>query len=222
MYEIPALLRKELLLEWKQKYALNGLLLYVASMVVVVILAFLDKTQTVALTPQAWCIIFWLIQLFVAVNAVAKSFMGESEGQMMYMYGIVSPQALIIAKILYNFLLLSFTGMLSFFLYALMTEIKIESLDLFFAALFSGALAFAANLTLVSAIASKAENKNTLLAVLGFPLTVPILLTLTRLTQQTLTGVGFPEMSSRFYMIWGISGILIAISVILFPFVWKE
>lgn len=222
MYEIPALLRKELLLEWKQKYALNGLLLYVASMVIVVILAFLDKTQTVALSSKSWCIIFWLIQLFVAVNAVAKSFMSESEGQMMYMYGLVSPSTLMIAKTIYNFLLLCFTGLISFFLYNLMTKVEIVNLPLFFAALFTGALAFAANLTLVSAIASKAENKNTLLAVLGFPLTVPILLTLTRLTEQTLTGVGFPEMSSRFYVLWGISGILIAISVILFPFVWKE
>ncbi len=222
MYEISALLRKELLLEWKQKYALNGLLLYVASMVIVVILAFLDKTQTVALSSKSWCIIFWLIQLFVAVNAVAKSFMGESEGQMMYMYGLVSPASLIIAKTIYNFLLLCFTGLISFFLYNLMTKVEIGNLPLFFAALFTGALAFAANLTLVSAIASKAENKNTLLAVLGFPLTVPILLTLTRLTEQTLTGVGFPEMSSRFYVLWGISGVLIAISVILFPFIWKE
>ncbi len=222
MHQISALLHKELLLEWKQKYALNGLLLYVTSMVIVVILAFLDKTQTVRLSPQTWCVMFWLIQLFVAVNAVAKSFMGESEGQMMYMYGLVSPTALMLAKTFYNFLLLSFTSFLSFCLYTLMTKVEIGNIPLFFAALFSGALAFAANLTLVSAIASKAENKNTLLAVLGFPLTVPILLTLTRLTEQTLTGVGFPEMSSRFVMLWGISGVLIAISVILFPFVWKE
>ena len=38
--EVTALLRKELLLEWKQRYALNGLLLYVASMVFVIALSF--------------------------------------------------------------------------------------------------------------------------------------------------------------------------------------
>ena len=64
-----ALLKKELLLEWKQKYAIYGLLLYSLSMVFVISIG-LQNT----LPPQAWNVVYWVILLFVSVNAIAKSF----------------------------------------------------------------------------------------------------------------------------------------------------
>ena len=101
--ETVALIRKELLLEWKQKYALGGLMLYSLSMVFVVALG-LQRS----LPLQAWNVIFWLILLFVSVNAVAKSFMGERGGQLLYLYNLASARAIIVSKIIYNCLLLGF------------------------------------------------------------------------------------------------------------------
>ena len=40
--QVYFLIQKDLLLEWRQKYAFNGILLYVVSTVVVVYLAFMD------------------------------------------------------------------------------------------------------------------------------------------------------------------------------------
>jgi heme exporter protein B len=70
--EITFLLKKETLLELRQKYALGGILLYVASTVFVVKLSFL-KTA-----PEVWNALFWIISLFASLNAVVKSFVQEN------------------------------------------------------------------------------------------------------------------------------------------------
>lgn len=219
MKEIKVLIYKELLIEWKQKYAINGLLLYAACMVVVTALALTGKTQ---ISTQTWSVMYWLVMLFVAINAVAKSFMGESEGQMYYLYQMAHPASILVAKMIYNALLLAFTGTISFFLFTIFTQRVIGNYSLFALTLLSGAVAFAANLTMVSAIAAKAENKHVLLSVLSFPIIVPLLLTLIRLTIQSVEGMPTNENYGRLGMIAGITVILSVLSVILFPFVWKD
>ncbi len=220
--EIKAVLYKEIVLEWKQKYALNGLLLYVACMIVVITLSFMDKSQTITMTPLTWSVIFWLIMLFAAIHTVAKSFIGEQDGQLLYLYGVASPNAVFFAKLLYNAVLLIGIGTLSGLIYQLLTQQNIQNTGLFFAGIAAGGFALSANLTLISAIASKAENKNVLLAVLSFPLTIPVLITTIKLTRHALEGFTFAENLDRLLLTIGIGVVLTLVSLILFPFIWKD
>lgn len=222
LQEILSILYKEWRIEWRQKYALNGLLLYVASMVVVVVLAFLNKTQTVEIEPLVWSVLYWLMMLFVAVQVVAKSFMGEQDGQLHYLYQLARPEAVYIAKLLYNFLLMLLLTTLSSLIYMLFSQQVPDNLNLFYLCTSSGSLALAANLSLVSAIASKSENKNTILAVLGFPITVPVLLTLVRATNQSLQGFPTSDNLGRIFTILGMSLVLSLVSLLLFPVVWRD
>lgn len=218
--EVIHLLRKELQLEWKQKYAFNGLVLYVLSMVVVISLAFAGN-----LKPETWNIIYWIILLFVAINSIAKSFMGESTGHLMYLYNLAHPTAIILAKIIYNILLLFLIGMITLISYQFLGGIAIRDLGLLLGITFLGCAALAANLTLVSAIASRAENKTTLLAVLGFPLIVPILLLLIRTSRAAVEGAGgivATDGDDSILLLGGITVALILFSIFLFPFVWRE
>lgn len=215
--EILALLYKELLIEWKQKYALNGLLLYVVSMVVVISLALVGK-----LNPVTWNILYWIILLFVSINAVAKSFMSERPGNLLYLYALASPMAIIIAKMLYNFLLLTFMALITLVAYAFLGGIEIANWPLMVGIVGAGSAALAANLTLVSAIAAKAENRTTLLAVLSFPLIVPILLVLIDLSQNAIQGLDIGLEQNTFLLLGGIVVALTGVSVVLFPFVWRD
>jgi heme exporter protein B len=215
--EVLALLHKELLIEWKQKYALNGLLLYVVSMVVVISLALVDK-----LNPVTWNILYWIIMLFVSINAVAKSFMSERPGNLLYLYALASPAAIIIAKMLYNFLLLTFMALVTLVAYAFLSGIAIDNWLLMVGIVCAGSAALAANLTLVSAIAAKAENRTTLLAVLSFPLIVPILLVLIDLSQNAIQGLDIGLEQNTFLLLGGIVIALTGVSVLLFPFVWRD
>ncbi len=211
------MVRKELLIEWKQKYAFNGLLLYVASMVIVIALSFLEVMR-----PQSWNVLFWLMILFASINAVGKSFLAEESGQQMYVYSLAHPAAVIIGKIIYNIVLLSLIALLTMGLFLVIGGSPVANPgQLAFLAL-AGSAALATNLTLVAAIASKAENRTTLLAVLSFPIIIPVLLLLIRLSKEAIapTGVGMEGDSLLF--LGGITLVLMVLSVILFPFVWRD
>ena len=225
------LLYKELLLEWKQKYALSGLMLYVACMVAIITLNFVDGVQIddreldiniLNLSGHAWNIMYWLILLFVAINAVAKSFTAEREGQLRYLYSMAHPTAIMLAKTLYNALLMALIGLVTFGLHSLFGGQSVKSLDIFLVASIIGGLAFASSLTLVSAIASKADNKTTLLAVLAFPLMAALLLVLIGVTEAAWEGKAWADVGSDVVSVVGISAALIGLSVMLFPFVWRE
>src|SRR5690242_5404419 len=114
MKEVKALIQKELMLEWKQKYAFNGLLLYVVSTIFVCFLSFKQ-----IIDPPTWNALFWIIMLFAAVNAVAKSFMTESRGRLLYFYTLSSAQSVIVAKTIYNVVLLLVLSVINLIFYSL-------------------------------------------------------------------------------------------------------
>lgn len=227
MSAVGALIRKEFLLEWKQRYALNGLLMYALTMSFVIALAMKRD-----LDPGTWNAVYWIILLFVAVNAVAKSFMGENEGQGLYLYTLASPLAIITAKLLYNCLLLVGVAFVTLIFYAWLSAPEFEIDGVVIAGginfggyalfIFLGCCGFAANLTLVSAIASRAQNKTTLLAVLGFPLLIPQLMTVMSGSKKVLTGFPLSESWGELAFSGGFFVIIALVSFILFPFLWRE
>ena len=98
--EIKSLIDKEIRLELRQKYALNGMILYVVSTVYVCYLSFRLKSNQI--DKITWNTLFWIILLFTATNAIAKSFTQERFGRLLYYYTLANPVAIIISKILYN------------------------------------------------------------------------------------------------------------------------
>lgn len=190
-------------------------------MVVVIALAFKGN-----LNPLTWNIVFWIIILFVAINAVAKSFMGESQGQLLYQYTLASPAAIIIAKLVYNMGLLWMVAIISLYSFGFLSGIKIADWPLLISIVLLGCATLSANLTLVTAIAARAENRATLLAVLSFPLLVPVLLILIRLSRYGIEGkAGGMELANSYdqlMMLAGMTVVLWVLSIILFPFVWRD
>src|SRR3982751_1441744 len=101
MYQrVYALLKKDLLLELRQQHTFFGILLYIASTVFVLYLS-MDQPE-----GNVWNSLFWVIQLFVCVNTVAKSFLQESKNRMLYFYSVASPVQFIVSKLLYNVILM--------------------------------------------------------------------------------------------------------------------
>ena len=94
--QIQTLIKKDLLLETRNQYTIYGIILYVISTTLVVYLAMGQPEENV------WNGLFWIVQLFVCINAVAKSFLSESHNRMIYYYSIVGAREFILAKLLYN------------------------------------------------------------------------------------------------------------------------
>src|SRR5215207_10067624 len=114
MHKLIALFKKDLLLEIRQQYTFYGILLYVASTIFVLYLAMGQPEAAV------WNGLFWMIQLFVCINAVAKSFLQESRGRMLYFYSIAGPRDFVLSKLLFNALLMLVMSLLSLGLFQLL------------------------------------------------------------------------------------------------------
>src|SRR5204862_7993084 len=110
---IVTLFKKDLLLEIRQQYSFYGILLYIGATVFVLFMAIDEPESTI------WNGLFWVIQLFICINAVAKSFLQESKGRMLYFYSISSPVHFVISKLLFNSQLMLLTSMLSLLLFTL-------------------------------------------------------------------------------------------------------
>ncbi|MCX6297171.1 MAG: heme exporter protein CcmB [Bacteroidetes bacterium] len=214
--QIKYLIIKELKLEMRNKYALGGILLYVVSTVFVSYLSFKK-----IVTPATWNALFWIILLFASINAIAKSFIGETRGKLLYMYTLASPQAVILSKIIYNsFLLLVLSG-LCLLTYTLFIGNIIQDLPLFLITLLLGSFGFSSLLTMVSAIASKAGNNFTLMAILSFPIMIPLLMVLIKLSKNAIDGLERWDLNYLLVLMF-LNFIIVALSYLLFRYLWRD
>lgn len=218
--QLSALMRKEFLLEWRQRYALNGMLLYIVGAVFVCYLSF--NARRGQLTPIVWNTLFWIILLFTAINAIAKSFVQERAGRQLYYYTLASPQQIILSKILYNIILMLVLSLLGFGVYAFVLGNPVNDVPLYIVTLLLGAVGFAASLTLVSGIASKAENPATLMAVLSFPIILPLLLMLLKISKNALDGLDRSSSWDEVGIVLAVDAIVLTLSWMLFPFLWRS
>ncbi|MEL7220621.1 MAG: heme exporter protein CcmB [Bacteroidota bacterium] len=210
------LLWRDWILEWRTKYALSGILLYVMSTVVLVHFALID------IKPQVWNAIFWVIVLFAAVSAIVKSFVQESQGRQLYYYSLVHPLALLMAKMIYNTSLLFILSLLSWGILAALTGNPVKESGLFVLAIFLGSMGLAIAFTFVSAISAKAQNSATLMAVLGFPVIIPILMILVKLGANALRLMQDTSIDGDIIILLGINLMLLSVSILLYPFLWRE
>jgi len=219
------LFKKEVLLEWRSKYAFNGVLLYIVSTVFVCYISFqITKgfDQTVVYYKIVWNILFWIIILFASVNAIAKSFLQESKSRLLYYYTIASPQAIILSKIFYNVLLMSLLSVLALVVYLLFFPNTLGDPLLYLLAVLLGGLSFSTVFTMISAIASKAGNNGTLMSVLSFPLVIPIILELIHLSKAAMDGIDRSFSYGNIGVLCAINVIVLATSLLLFPYLWRD
>ena len=219
MKSVMALLKKDILLELRQQHTLYGILLYIASTVFVLSLALMDNEMD----ASVWNGLFWVIQLFVCVNAVAKSFLQESRGKMLYYFSIVSPVEFIIAKIIYNVGLMIGMSVVSLLLYSFFLSSPVSNALQFTGIVVLGGASISLVFTLMSAIAAKANQNAALVAILGFPVILPLLLLLMRLSKVAFNEI-FRETAllQLSGLIIGLDALIVAMAIILFPYLWKE
>jgi len=215
--KIFALFRKDLLLELRQQYSFYGILLYIASTIFVLYLAMQQPEA------EVWNGLFWMIQLFICINAVAKSFLQESKGRMLYFYSIASPSEYIISKLIYNLLLMLLMSLVSLILFfSIMGDPTINPFQ-FIGITILGGLGLSLVFTLLAAIASKAQQQASLMAILGFPIIIPQLLLLMKVSKAAF-GEVFEEKAflQSILLLGALDVLVVVLAIILFPFLWKD
>lgn len=203
-------------MEWRQKHSLFGVLLYVGATVFVV---YMMSGQ-----PEAsiWNALFWLTQLFVAVNSVAKSFLQEHPNRFRYYFTLVKPSTFLMAKMTYSIVLMIVMSLVSLLLYSIMLGWPIQQTGLFILISMVGSLSLSAVFTFLSAIAARAQQNSALMAILGFPLVTPVLMILSKLALTAISPVYMPNWWGLALVLLGLDVLVIILGIILFPFLWQE
>jgi heme exporter protein B len=215
--ESRTLILKEVVLEWRHLSAFNGILLYLVSTVFVCYLSF-ERV----ITLNTWNSLFWIILLFASLNAVLKSFIQERQGRLLYLYSICSAEAVISSKMIYNAMLMGILSIIGLLIFIAFMGNPVNNMGLFFINMLLGVVGFSSVMSMVSAIASKTRNNFTLMGVLSFPLILPLLLVLMRVSSAAISGSSILEQTGNIFVVVLLTGITFVLSNVLFPYIWRE
>ena len=174
------------------------------------------------ISPNTWAALFWLTILFSVVNSVAKSFIGEKKGVLIYYYSVASPQQIILSKAIYNTILCLIISLLGYVLFSVFIYDPVQDRQTFFIALVLASLGFSFTLSLISGIASKANNNNVLMAVLSFPVVISILLMAVQVTKNAVDGIDPSASTDELLNLVAINCIAGALGYVLFPYIWRS
>jgi heme exporter protein B len=215
-----ALLHKEITLELRRKAVLSGIALYLLSLTFICYLTFSLRQNSIS--EATWSALFWLAILFSVINSVAKSFIGEKKGLAIYYYSIASPHVIILSKIIYNTLLSLVLSLSGYVLFSFLIGDVVQDRLVFISVLALTSWGFAAALSLISGIASKANNSNVLMAVLSFPIVIAILLLAIKATKNAVDGLDFASSGDELLNLLAINSILTTLAYLLFPYIWRS
>ena len=213
-----SLIKKEFLLEFRQKSTIGGVVVYVIGTIFVSALCFKGK-----LDKPTWNALFWVITLFTSVTISGKSFLKETGGQALYNYLYYKPQQFILAKTLYNMVFMLGLSMVTFFFYGFFIRNEVENMALFLLVLVLASTGLAGVLSLMSAIASKASGNFAIMSILSFPVLMPLILVIIRLSKQAVDGIEWAGVGFDLIAILVALNVLtVTLSFLLFPYLWRD
>ncbi len=215
--QINTLIKKEFLLEFRQKASLGGILVYVAATVFISALSFTGKIHT-----HEWNALFWVILLFASVTISSKSFLKETKGLGFFNYAYYSPRAFILSKIIFNMVLMLVISLITLFFYIWFIGGNIQNFSLFFITLALSSTGFAGVLSLMSAIAAKANNNFALMSILSFPVLMPMVLLSIRLSKQAIEGLSWGVSYDFLLILAALNVLVIMLASLLFPYLWND
>lgn len=215
--QLSALVRKEFLLEFRQKSTLAGIAVYIIATVFISALSFSQKIPV-----TVWNALFWVIFMFIAVNVSGKSFIQETKGKALYNYIYYNARQFIVSKILYNMLLMAVLSLFTFFFYAWFVGNIVQDMPLFLIVLLFSSTGFSGVLSLMSAIASKSGNNMSLMAILSFPVLMPLLLVSIKVSKNAIDGLAWSVSMNYLLILIMLNFVVITLATLLFNYLWRE
>ncbi len=210
------IIKKEVSLELRERYTFFSSLLYLVAITFVVFKIF-DKLE-----GPTKIALFWILLLFTAINMIGISFGYQTQKRKLTYYQMYDPQELMLAKMLFNYSKVFVAGLIMMLLMYIFSNEALKDPILFFKVYLLVVLGIVIVLSLISAISSYSQNQSTLVAVLSLPLLIPILLIGMRLSLVSERMFSDSGVSSYLLMLLGIDVLLLSLTFIFVPIVWKS
>ena len=110
---------------------------------------------------------------------------------------------------------------LSLLLFILFLGNPVEKVVTFIGLVFLGGWGLSLVFTFLAAIAAKAQQNAAIMAIMGFPLIIPQLIMLMKISNSAFSQAG-PAVGTTVMLLIVTNLLIIVLSIILFPFLWKD
>ncbi|MTI89665.1 MAG: hypothetical protein FH748_17070 [Balneolaceae bacterium] len=210
-------LRKDLQVELRSRFALNTVLAFVAASLLLI----LFTLRADQLDPIPKTALVWIIILFAALSALGRSFLAETDKKTYNLLRIYTQGTVVYAgKLLYNFLFTLFINVVTFSIYIFLMELKVVSWNAFLVMLIVGTAGLSGVATMTAAVVSQADRKGAIFSVLSLPLFVPLMLLLADLSKSAF--IDGNASTNNITALIGFAGVTISAGIILFDYIWEE
>jgi heme exporter protein B len=181
-------LRKDLRLEWRSRDAINGMLFFALLVVVVFSLAF---DPTAAMSRQIAGGILWVALLFASIIALNQAWTREQRNRVLETQRMAPapPSALFLGKAIANLIFVAIVEAILAPLFAVFYNLHIIGQGwLLVAVMPLGTWALVCNGTFFAALGLRTRNRELLLPLILFPISIPALLGMMQATTAILSG----------------------------------
>lgn len=220
MASLWALIKKDLIQEWRSKDIISAMLAFA-------VLTLFIFNYALSLSPQAQASIatgiVWVLVVFAGTLGINRSFSAEQDQGCFdaLLLGAPDLSLVYLAKMLSNFLIM---GLLALFLlpvYSLLYNFSLFN-GLFVGLILLGAWAYSAMATLLAGLSVQTRMRDMLLPVLLFPLLMPVNIAVVKAGTAILEGLPFADISICFTLLAAYAVIITTISSMVFEYVIKE
>ena len=203
-------------LGWSKGYTVGALLLMAIGMVYITYLC-IPRIE-----PVVWIAVYWIAFLFLGIHTSLNSFAKESTRRFLYYYTLMPPELLFLSKCLYNSIVTFILGI--FILLAMITVHgnPLENTWMFILVVLMGAVCLTTAFTFISAVVIKSEQSATLMTVAAFPVVIPALLIVVRLSLSSLITGGAEDLTGSLMILVALIMLVAGLGILLFPYLWRS
>jgi heme exporter protein B len=211
---------KEFISEFRTRYALNALLMFVVTTLSIILFSIGHESPTQDILAGT----LWIVIFFSAMSGLSRTFVAEEErGTSLTLRLLTNSNSVYFGKLSYNFvLILSLSIIIAIAYLLLIKEFSVKTYSIFWCTIFLGSCGLASASTILAAIIAKANTKGTLFPVLAFPILLPLLLTCINATKLSVDGAFFVEGVKEFQILISFTVVMVTTSILVFDFVWKD
>ena len=107
-------------------------------------------------------------------------------------------------------------------LFTLLLGCPINKLFVFIGITLLGGASLSLVFTFLAAIAARAQQSAALMAIMGFPIIIPQILLLMKISIPAFSDVIMEGWQQLIYSLVGLDILIVTLAIILFPFLWKD
>lgn len=187
-----------------------------------VYLCYIANITNPNVNPRTFNSLIWICLIFCTLQIMSKSFTGYSKGRWIFMNQLGSPNQIIIAKLIYNVILMLILTFLNFFLFSIFLGLPIMNLTLYATFLFFGGIGISCIFTMMAAIGSKTPSASFIIPVMSLPVLIPFINISIGGSLKCINAVIVPSTYQNLYALIGLDVLIVVLCMLLFSPLWRD